>query len=398
MLTRYLGFNKGKGLLLGTPQSIVKKSAVIAVTGNLSEVGRKVYNALLAFAQNSMSETIIHQVSLDDFIREVGFKKCRNYSYLKDTLTNIQTTLITHDNLGVDGTGLWLQSCLISSFSIKDGILSWEYPSSVRGLLATGKLTVGQGVKALEIVIPYAIIDRSQEFKSKYSGILYELCLHWLPNKKNKAASPWFSLEETKALFGGEKKPLDYNEYYDLNRFVITVATKEINKRQTIPFTVALKTRKLGRGIAFIKFEIVRKKKVKTSNLIDVENPREFIKALLTINGLHSKTIAGFIDTAAKFNALAGLAEKTQEICERYAKKSPVKEKIKAITGGLNKHFESLAQLELPFDKLEKATPREINKQAVRDCIQSKPFCEVRLNKQPRTEICRDCLILYPLD
>lgn len=383
---------------MSTPKSIIKKSAVIAVNGNLSEVGRKVYNALLAFAQNSMIDTVTHQVSLDDFIREVGFNKCRNYSYLKETLTNIQTTLITHDNLGVDGTGLWLQSCLISSFSIKDGILSWEYPSSVRGLLATGKLTIGQGADALEIVIPYAVIDRAQEFKSKYSGILYEICLHWLPNKKNKAVSPWLSLEETKALFGGEKKPLEYNEYYDLNRFVIKKATQEINKKESLPFTISTKTKKLGRRVAFIKFEIKRKKKVEKSNEIDIENPREFIKALLTINGLHAKTIAKIIKTADKKNDLVELAEKAQEVCERYAKKSPVKEKIKAITGGLNKHLESLGQMGLPFDQPEKATPRKINKQAIRDCINSKPFCEIRRTKQAHIGLCYDCLEFFPLE
>lgn len=380
-------------------KNLVKKSAVIAVTGKLSEQGRKVYNALLYHALPNMLTTEIHKISVQYLLSEIkGLAKSNNYEHVKKILSDIMGTSITHDTLKVDMTGEWFHASLISYFSIKEGVLQWEYPSPIRHLLATGKLKIGDGESAKEITIPYAIIDKTQFFESRYAGALYELSLHWLPQKKNQGESPWKSLTELQILFGGKEGSLSYSKYYDLNRFVIKKATQEINKKESLPFTVSTKTKKLGRSVAFIKFEIKRKKKVETSNEIDIENPREFIKALLTINGLHAKTITKIIKTADKKNALIELAEKAHEVCERYAKKSPVKEKIKAITGGLNKHLESLAQMELPFDQPEKATPREINKQAIRDCINSKPFCEIRRTKQARIELCYDCLDFFPLE
>jgi plasmid replication initiation protein len=377
-------------------KTVVKKVAAVAVSGGLSQLSRKCYNILLAEAMPSMKEAIIHKIGALDLIERLGIKT-RNWAHLTQALEALQNTKINHDTLKVDGTGAWFRANLVSEVAIVGGVIEWEYSSKIRNLLATGKLVIGDQT----IVIPYIIVDLTQNFSCKHAGALYEMCLHWLPKNKNYADSPWFSIDDLNTLFGGESE-LKYTRYPDLNRDIISKAIKEINSKEDLPFSVKSETKNLGRKIAFAKFKVTRKKHiiVEPDFVADIENPILSITAMLTVSGLHKKTISAFVKKSEQHDRLSELAEKVAEVCERYKSKSPLEEKIKAVTGTLNKHIEKWGKAPLlPGMSPEplKGTTKTVDTDQIRQCMKSKHgACETRKTGSARVAMCQDCIDLYP--
>ena len=72
---------------------------------------------------------------------------------------------------------------------------------------------------------------------------------------------------------------------------------------------------------------------------------------------------------------LANLAEKVAEVCERYKNKSPLEEKIKAVTGRLNKALEKWGKAPLlPGMSPEplKGTTKNVDTDQIKQCMRSK--------------------------
>lgn len=377
-------------------KTVVKKVSAVAVSGGLSQLSRKCYNTLLAEALPSMLQAKVHRIGVMELLEGVGLQKTKNWGHLLEALDALQVTRIEHDTLKVDGTGAWFRANLVSEIAINGGVVEWEYSSKVRGLLATGKLVIGDQT----FVVPYIIVDLTQDFSCKHGGALYELCLHWLPKNKNRADSPWFTIDELNTLFGGAKE-LKYKSYPPMNRDIIEKAINEINAKEDLPFSVQTETKNLGRKIGLARFVVTRKKKVKDSDFVaDIENPTLGITAMLKISGLHNKTISAFIQKAEHHDRLSKFADKVAEVCERYKSKSPLVEKIKAVTGALNTHIEKWGKAPLlpgmsPVPV--KGTAKTVETDQIRQCMREKAgTCEQRKTGNTRTDMCRDCIEIYP--
>lgn len=379
-------------------KTVVKKVAAVAVSGGLSQLSRKCYNTLLAQALPSMLQASVHRIGVLELLECVGLQKTKNWGHLLEALDALQNTRIEHDTLKVDGTGAWFRANLVSEVAINGGVIEWEYSSKVRRLLATGKLIIGDQT----FVVPYIIVDLTQDFKCKHAGALYELCLHWLPKNKNRAESPWFSIDELNTLFGGVKE-LKYKSYPPMNRDIIEKAIVEINAKEDLPFSVTTETKNLGRKIGLARFLVTRKVKNNESGFVaDIENPTFSITAQLKMSGLHSKTISAFVTKAEQHDRISQFAEKVAEVCERYQNKSPLAEKIRAVTGGLKKELEKWGKAPLlPGMSPEplKGTTKNVETDQIRQCMRNKMgTCEQRKTGRATTSMCQDCIDLYPPD
>lgn len=323
--------------------NLIKKSSIIAVVGDLSENERNVYNTLLSQALPKMLTVESHKMDVKALCEESGLNPAISKKTIKGMLQNMQRTLVEHDLLKVNYSGKWLSMQIIGMVKIDDGVVEWEYPRKMRELLATGKIFIeGADGEIKEITIPYAIIDRTQKFKNnRHAGSLYEYCLHWLPQDRNFAESQWYELPELKQLFRGkDNKPLRYTKYSDFKTNVLNKAIKAINEKETIPFSVVLKGKKLGRSIGLVKFYVERTDPVE-DKIINIDSPIEYLNdELKNTAGLHPKTIQGFIDLAVKHDKMADLLEKTTSLLKFYKKKRKTGSALtKLVTSSLNSHI-----------------------------------------------------------
>jgi len=90
-------------------------------------------------------------------------------------------------------------------------------------------------------------------FKSKYSLVLYELCVDYFIKKQGKGETPWINIEDFKKLMGVENDKY-CQEYKRLNDFVIKKAVKEVNEKSDI--FVAIDVKKEARKVVALKFHI----------------------------------------------------------------------------------------------------------------------------------------------
>jgi len=108
---------------------------------------------------------------------------------------------------------------------------------------------------------------------SQYSIIFYELAIQY---KKYKI--PKMSIEEVRGLTNTQDI---YKQFYDFRKRVLDVACEEISEKTDI--VLSYKTEKIGRRIAFIDFEIEKKKKIPVKLETKVEEPKDYSAEVLEL-------------------------------------------------------------------------------------------------------------------
>lgn len=230
-------------------------------------------------------------------------------------------------------------------------------------------------------------LSNAKDF-SNLGWSLYVILKQWL-----KAGHQEFSLDELKALMGISGK---YKRWAEFSRQVMIPAVDNINDVSDLKVSYVKK--RGGRPVVGLSFTISRKKLDAPRADIDVESPEKQIYAILTMGGLHSKTIAELIETAQQHGRTNDLLKKSEQLLETHGGKGQVA-KIKAITGSLNSFFASWGQLSLFPDPTPKAKTRTVDKEGIRECLKSKNgTCEIRKNNNPRLPMCQDCIELYDFE
>lgn len=225
------------------PDHVFKHSAATQIATKISLLQRKAFNVLLANAYAELPNPKIetHQINLKDLCLLLEYNS-KNIEYLKEILRGIRRADVEFNILHKDHTE-WGNMGLLSQVTIKyaglTGVVEYAFAPLLRERLYNPAMYI-----RLNLTL-------QNQFQSKYSLILYELCLDYLNLKMGFGETPLIELEKLRELLGIGKD--EYPEYKILSRHVIKKAVTEINNVSNIHIDVV--TRRKSRKIKWLKFK-----------------------------------------------------------------------------------------------------------------------------------------------
>lgn len=225
-----------------TPDNQVKKhSAAIQIEGKITLLQRKTWNALLWHAYNDLSTKDIHEISVLDAMRFVGYES-HDDDYFKAALEALAGCKVKWNILDKDGAPEWGFAVLLASANIKNGHCSYGFAPHLRQKLYNPDV--------------YARIDLDlqKRFGSKYSLALWELCTDYLGGKREAGETPWIAVAEFRKLMGVEGGI--YDSFKRVTERVISPALAEVN--HVSDFRVTVEHQRQGRKVTALKFKMRR--------------------------------------------------------------------------------------------------------------------------------------------
>ena len=223
-------------------KEVIKHSGAVQVSANqISLLQRKIWNVLLANAFDDLLSKDEYSIKIKDLAEILKFDS-NDIEIVKEAVTKMQTVLVQWNVLEKDDE-IWISTQFLGEVKIvkKSGVICYTWSKYLREKLHN---------PTMYAKINLAIQSR---FKSKYSLVLYELCVDYFIRKQGKGETPWVSIEDFKKLMGLENDKY-CQEYKRLNNFVIKKAVKEVNEKSDI--FIAVDVKKEGRKVIGLKFHI----------------------------------------------------------------------------------------------------------------------------------------------
>lgn len=222
--------------------NVIKHSAAIQITNEVSAIQRRAWNALLGKAYSNLPNLDKHQITLSELIDTLGFDS-KNEAYLKETLKALVKTTVEWNVLGKDKESDWGVSSLLADVRIRKGICYYSYGAFLKEMLYNPKM--------------YAKISLSMQnrFKSKHALALYELFVDYIDVNRGKGETPFISLEKFRKMMGIKED--QYAEFKKLNKWVISDPLREVNEKSNLTAKVTFKREK--RRVVSLKFCIAQK-------------------------------------------------------------------------------------------------------------------------------------------
>ena len=222
-------------------KEVIKHSGAIQVSANqISLLQRKIWNILLANAYDDLLNKDEYTIKIKDLAEILKFDS-NDLRLIKEVINKLQDVKVQWNVLEKDDEE-WVSTHFLGDVKItkKSGIICYSWGKYLREKLYNPTM--------------YAKISLTiqSKFKSKYSLILYELCVDYFIKKQGKGETPWISIEDFKKLMGADDKY--YNNFKYLNKMVLKVALNEVNKESDIFIEVAKKTE--NRKVVALKFYI----------------------------------------------------------------------------------------------------------------------------------------------
>lgn len=264
-----------------------KHVAIIHSNSNISLLQRKISNALLFHAYDTLLTKDEHVINVSELTKLIGYDS-NDHKKIKQSLMNLLATVIEWnivDGEKIDKEKIWNASSIISDVSIEGSTCTYSYSNKMRQLLyhpsVYGRLNMHVQAK----------------FQSSYGLALYENCNRY----QDIGQTPWFELSKFRKLMGVEDEK--YKIFRDFKVRVLNKSVEEVNKYSSL--VVEPRIKKQNRQVVAIQFII--------------KNAANSIKS--SIESTLSETLKN------KF----GISEKqTGEILEKY-EESYINEKIRLI-------------------------------------------------------------------
>ena len=236
---------------------VIKASPAIQIQSKITHLQRRAWNVLLANAYNELPNKDIHQVSVAELARKLGFNS-RDFDHLKETLEALVDCKVEWNVLDKDKVEEWGVASLLAEARIKDGICTYAYPPYLRYKLYNPRIYTKLNLRL------------QNQFTSKYALVLWEVCFDYFDADRDQGETLFIPLETFRELMGLEKN--EYPLFKELNRNIIKPAVKEINDLTN--YHVDVEYKRLGRRIAELKFRITKVKQlpVQESLFPDIEN------------------------------------------------------------------------------------------------------------------------------
>jgi hypothetical protein len=224
---------------------LIKHTAAIHIKTNLSLVDRKVLNILLKNAYDELGKVKYHTIRLAEIKSLIGWNS-KNYEDLKKSLRKLVHTKIEWNIFGQDKKNQWFISSLLASASIAGGKCTYDYPFQLQELL-----------KNPNIYGKINLISQNN-FRSKYSLILWEYLMSYISNSKNESiGTQWIKINDYRGLMGVDEK--SYSAFKEFSYNLVRSPIKEINKVSEIE--VEPQYQKTGDKFTSVRF-IIKKKSV----------------------------------------------------------------------------------------------------------------------------------------
>lgn len=221
---------------------INRSNATIHVKGNnLPLLGRRLVNAFYFIAHRDAMEVEQHSAPLDYF-KWLGGYDSTNHKYLKQTIRNVQQTLIDVqiDNEDTDtAKEQWASIPYINEVYFTGGKIYFTVPKSLRKQLQQPKS------------FTYLSLRISNAFTSEYAHNLYERCSAY----HFQGATPWWSVEEFRQVTNTSELS-SYDEFKTLKRKVIQPAIDQINELSDIYIELETRSVSGSKKIGWLRFVI----------------------------------------------------------------------------------------------------------------------------------------------
>lgn len=221
-------------------QEVIKHSAAIQITNNITLLQRRVWNVLLHHAYNELPTHEKHHITVKNLLEILRFPS-RN-DYFKESIKALVGCTVEWNFLDKDGEEEWGASALLASVRIKGGICEYTFSPHLRERLHNPRM--------------YARLDLSlqNQFDSKHALALWELCVDYLGAGREHGETPFIPLEQFRKLMGIADGA--YSLYKLFSQWVLKPAVAEINRVSDLKVTVDYQRQ--GRKVVALKFKIRR--------------------------------------------------------------------------------------------------------------------------------------------
>jgi len=215
-------------------QIVTKNVSAIHIGARLSLTQRKLVNALLYHAYDTLLIEDTHTIPIPLLMEIIGFDS-RNQNHLKKAIRGLTETSIEWDMMADGGTSVWEVATLLSYARIQNGKCTYRYDKSLAEKLHDPSV--------------FAKINLSvvRDIRSAHTLALYENCFRYIGIGK----TPKWDIDVFRKLLAVDGLS-SYQQFKILKRDLISPAMKEINQLSNIK--VELKTEKKGRTITSVQF------------------------------------------------------------------------------------------------------------------------------------------------
>jgi hypothetical protein len=233
-------------------QEVIKHSAAIQITNNITLLQRRVWNVLLHHAYNELPTHEKHHITVKKLLEILRFSS-RN-DYFKESIKALVGCTVEWNFLDKDGEEEWGASALLASVRIKGEICEYTFSPHLRERLHNPRM--------------YARLDLSlqNQFDSKHALALWELCVDYLGAGREYGETPFIPLEQFRKLMGIADGA--YSLYKLFSQWVLKPAVAEINRVSDLKVTVDYQRQ--GRKIVALKFKIRRMLRLPESSQPDL--------------------------------------------------------------------------------------------------------------------------------
>lgn len=220
-------------------QFVIKHSAAVQISNNITLLQRRTWNILLANAYESLLTKDEHCIDLRILAKLIGLEKSNNDAHLKELLISIVNIVVEWNTLGKDKRKIWEAMSLLSRVKIDSGVVYYSYERNLAQRLFNPSI--------------FAKINLSMQnkFESKHSLALYELCLDYFIARRQYGYTPIIPFDVFRRLMGLSETM--YKTFKAFNQFIIKPAVEEINSKSDIRVTVNFhKEKRAVTGLSFI--------------------------------------------------------------------------------------------------------------------------------------------------
>jgi hypothetical protein len=222
-------------------KEVIKSSAAIHISNNVSLLQRHAWNALLGHAYDELPTMQEHRIRVRDLMRILEFNS-KNELYLKEMLKALTTCPVEWNILGKDGEEEWGVTTLLAQVVFRRGVCIYAYSPELRRRLYNPHM--------------YARINLTMQNKlsSKHAQALWELCVDYYDVSRGYGETPFIPLPKYRKLMGVSDDM--YPEFKKLNKWVIKDPVEEINR--VTDFHVTAEPRRESRKVTAVKFRTRR--------------------------------------------------------------------------------------------------------------------------------------------
>jgi plasmid replication initiation protein len=220
---------------VGESKVLIKHSASIQITNDISFLARRISNVLLANARRMPPQTRMFEIPLSELRRGIEYGS-KNISHLKEAIKSLAATVVEYNIFDKDKGNEWGVFSLLSQVKIKDSCVLYWYPPDIQDMLMSPNV--------------YAQLDLAiqNKFTSKHSLALWEYLTDALGSKRLEA-NIILQIADFRKLMSLD--PDEYQEFCDLNKRVIQPSVREINAHAKLSVELEIK-RKARTPVALI--------------------------------------------------------------------------------------------------------------------------------------------------